>query len=138
MSFKKKFNELCLENGVNIKTVAENTQIQLQTLYKECELDIYPKLPILIKLCQYFNCSIEYLLEQSEDYGKCENYSTENFIKNYKEILNTNNTTHYKLAKELKIGRNRIYDWNNGQLPYAETLINIAKYFDIEIGDLLE
>ena len=138
LSFKKKFYELCQENGVEIKEVAEKTQIGLQTLYKGCELDVFPTLPILIKLCEYFNCSIDYILGQSDEYGKFGNYSAENFIKNYENLLQTHGTTHYQVAKTLKIGRNRLYDWESGQLPYAETLIILANYFDIEVSDLLE
>ena len=137
MKFREIFQDLCLEKGVTIKEVSKDTKIKLQKLYKLCENERYPTFKICILLCNYFNCSIDYFIGLSDSFEKKNIYDEKKFIINYKNLLKEHNLTHYTLSKKVGIDRNRIYDWENGKYPYIPTLITIAKYFNITLGELI-
>lgn len=136
-SFNDRFFDLCNDKDVNIIEVAKSTGIQEKTLYKICERNKYPSFEIVVLLCNYFDCSIDYLLGLTEAVEKDFVYTTSNFIKNYRKFLENNNISLYRMYKDKGIGLSRIYNWGEGNLPYVTTLITIAKYFNITVHDLI-
>ena len=137
MNFKKIFDELCTDKDVDMQEVAEATGIYLPTLYKLRETNNYPSFKIAVDLCNYFECFIDYFLGLGSRFEQCTKYTTDKFIQNYEKLLNEHKTSHFKISESLKIGRNRIYDWKKGHLPYLSTLITIANYFNITVEDLI-
>lgn len=135
--FKHIFEELCEEKGVKIKQVSTETNINERTLYKLCSRNVYPSFVIALKLCNYFNCSIDYFLGLSEIFEKDIVYSPNEFIKNYANLLSKKNKSLYRITKDTGIGLSRIYDWQNGNSPNLTTLVTLAKYFNITVDELI-
>ncbi len=137
-SFEKIILGLCDDKGVKLKEVAEEADVKLQTLYKIFEQDRYPTFEIAIKLCNYFDCSIDYLLGLTDRIEKDCVYIESNFIKNYQKILKDKHITLYQIKKDLGIGLGRIYDWKAGKYPYMSTLITLANYFKVSVDYLIK
>ena len=60
------------------------------------------------------------------------------FKKRLKEIRRDNHFTQKQLAEKLYVTETSIRDWENrGHQPSYETLCEIAKIFDVTVGQLL-
>ena len=90
-----------------------------------------------IKIADYFECSIDYLLglEETNDLKFSQ---TPPFDRTFGKLLEDKNLTRYQLNKHTKISNSRIDDWYHGRrLPSIDNLIILAKYFDCSIDTLL-
>ena len=137
MKFYEILTFLMEDKEISLKGLAEKTQISLSTLYGIMELKHLPTLKIAIELCNYFDCSIDYILGISDKIEKPTTYTTDKFVTNYKNLLVSRGVAHTKVCKDLNIGRSRFYDWQRGKLPYLSTIITLANYFKISVDELI-
>ena len=99
----------------------------------------YPSLKTLLKIANYLCVNVDYLLELS-DINDFKPYKLEqvNLNKNIVELINHLGKSQRKFSKELNISRANLLRWKNGINPNVQTLIEISKYFNIPIDDLLD
>lgn len=97
-----------------------------------------PYLDTLIKLADYLQCSVDYLLGRSDDcfhrtYKPCPPFSQrlEELRKKY------HYTSKYIYSRE-GISKSSYYGWRRGDnLPTLENLVALAKIFDCSIDELI-
>lgn len=58
------------------------------------------------------------------------------FWENFLNLCNKINKTPNAVVKELGISSGSITAWKNGRLPYDSTLLKIANYFGVTVGQL--
>ena len=99
----------------------------------------YPSLKTLLKIANYLCVNVDYLLELS-DINDFKPYKLEqvNLNKSIVELINNLGKSQRKFSKELNISRANLLRWKNGINPNVQTLIEISKYFNIPIDDLLD
>lgn len=99
----------------------------------------YPSLKTLLKIANYLCVNVDYLLELS-DINDFKPYKLEqvNLNKSIVELINNLGKSQRKFSKELNISRANLLRWKNGTNPNVQTLIEISKYFNIPIDDLLD
>ena len=99
----------------------------------------YPSLKTLLKIANYLCVNVDYLLELS-DINDFKPYKLEqvNLNKTIVELINNLGKSQRKFSKELNISRANLLRWKNGTNPNVQTLIEISKYFNIPIDDLLD
>ena len=99
----------------------------------------YPSLKTLLKIANYLCVNVDYLLELS-DINDFKPYKLEqvNLNKTIVELINNLGKSQRKFSKELNISRANLLRWKNGINPNVQTLIEISKYFNIPIDDLLD
>ena len=137
MQFVDNLKELMIENNIDTKTLSNKTGIKLSTLYFYFEYKTLPDIKNAIKLSEFFNCSIDYLLGLTDTIDVNNEHFSDKFIENYNYLLKSKNTTNYKVCNDLKLNRNSIYNWRKGQIPKTVNLIEIAKYFEVSIDFLV-
>ncbi|MBQ8444478.1 MAG: helix-turn-helix transcriptional regulator [Clostridia bacterium] len=137
MKFTEVLKDLMIENNIDIKELADKTNIKLGSLYFYFKHDSTPDVECAIKISEYFNCSINYLLGLSENNNLKIHPSNKTFIENYLYLLKINKTNNYKVCNILNINRNSIYNWKKGKTPKMINLIELAKYFDVSVDFLL-
>lgn len=137
MRFVEVLKDLMLESGIDIKQLAKQTDIRLGSLYFYFKNDTIPDVNCAIKLSEYFNCSINYLLGLSENKTSKIKFTNKPFIENYIFLLERYNTNNYKVCNSININRNSIYNWKKGKTPKMVNLVEIAKYFNTSIDFLL-
>ena len=132
-NFKNLLLDLLNEYGKTIKDLEENGVLGKNTFYIFDDGD--PSLQTLVKLANYFEISIDYMLDRSEsnNFKKLKI----NFSKNLDKLLAENKVSILKFCKDLKISRSNFYRWRNGTLPTLSKLILIADYFSISIDELV-
>lgn len=98
-----------------------------------------PSLPNIISIANYLEVSIDYILENTTE-NNFQRYNVEqkNIYKKLIEILKAENLSQLKFCKDLAISRTNFSRWNNGATPKLSTLIDIAKYLNCKIDELLD
>lgn len=138
--FQKRFVELSDELEITNRTeIAGTVGITYATFVKIYNYGIFPTVPILIKIADFFNVSIEYLIGNTESdyFVKSDGGST--FQTRLEELRQKNGiSTIYELSQRIHIHRNNIAQWiKKDYLPSIDDLSIIASLFDVSIDYLL-
>ena len=65
-NFAENLNDLILDNNLSVKTFSEKLGFNLSECYKYLRKEYLPCLANIIKIADYFECSIDYLLGLGE------------------------------------------------------------------------
>jgi len=100
--------------------------------------NVYPKLVNLLRMSNYFQCSIDYLLGLTDDKRMARTDAPSTFIVRANELAAKNNVSKYRIAKECGFDKGNFTKWTSkNMLPQTESLIAIAGYFDCTVEYLL-
>lgn len=132
-----RIKELISERGTDIKTLAENLGLNQNVVYRWLKHYTSIKLSNLIKLSDYFNCSIEYLSGRKGYEEFFTPKSAPPFAQSLKKILKQKNITVYKILKDTFISSAAFHKWFNGAEPQLDTLIILADYIGCTIDTLV-
>ncbi len=80
------FNDLLAENNLNRKQFAEKCEIPYTTVIGWTNLNRLPDYTALIKIADFFHCSIDYLVGRQSDF--CENGALMEVSKTEQDLLN--------------------------------------------------
>ena len=139
IEFQKRMKELIseLEYGTS-REVAERMGITYVIYSKAVNYAIIPKPIVLIRIADFFDISLEYLLGRTGDdyFDKAKTPKT--FTDRLEELRTAEKLTHYELSKKINFSRNYFSNWKKRNfLPSLENLISIAEYFKVSIDYLL-
>ena len=91
----------------------------------------------LMRLADFMNVSVDYVLGLKADKRIIRSGTTEKFSKRVKLLLG-DDVTSYRLAKECKIGSSAVSKWQSGdRLPQIEVLIKLSSLFGVTVDWLL-
>ncbi len=141
MIYKDKLNKLKNELNVNQETIARNLGIT-RGRYSHYETE-YELMPIkhLNTLCNYFNVSIDYLLDFSDTKiynNEINEIDTKKSGQRLKEFRKGNKLTQDKLSKILNVSRTTITEYERGtNLIATPFLYEICKKYNISADYLL-
>ena len=137
IKFTEIFTDLCEDkNQINLAKEIGINQSQISRYLQ----GTIPTISSVVKICDYFDCSIDYIsgLNEKKKYSLSQNgYNNKIFYEHYKNALNKNNLTHYQLAKKNIVCETSLRLWKTGRLPNFEVLYNIANYLNVSIDYLL-
>ncbi len=144
MAISKEFQDRFIEltgdfEAISKEKKAEAIGINRTTFCNAFNYGIIPKTPSLIKIADYFNISIEYLIAITDDEYFEKSKHPKSFLERLEELrIEHGIKTRYELAQEILIHRNNIAQWYKiNCLPLIDDLIIIAKYFNVSIDYLL-
>ena len=130
--FAEQLKTLRKINGLTQKELAENVGVQQGAINKWESKQTEPNIEKLVKLADYFDVSLDYLMG-----GKMKNI-TEEFSLCLKKIRMKRKLSQKQIAEELKISQQQYSKWEGGIItPNAETLVRLADYFDVSVDYLL-
>ena len=99
----------------------------------------YPSLSSLLKIANYLCVNVDYLLDLSDTNNfKPYKLEQENLNQTIVALINNLGKSQREFSKELDISRANLQRWKKGTSPNVQTLIEISKYFNVPIDDLLE
>ena len=128
--FKDILKELIDDNGKRITTVCKESRIPSALMYDYLNGFLYPSVQTLIKLANYFECSLDYMLNLTDikNHNKYVNINGNFslFLPRYFQLLKDNHTSHYLFAQEHRFGESIIRNWKKGSVPSLEKLRLIA------------
>ena len=104
--FVEIFNELLEENELNRKQFAERSSIPYTTVIGWTKLNRLPDYCALMKIADFFNCSIDFLVGRQDTYGNTFSSISaspmeQSLLKNFRKLDTTNKEIILKLTKSL-------------------------------------
>lgn len=136
--FADNITELMFDNKMDVKSFSNKLDIGLSECYRVLRKENLPTFRTIIKIADYFECSIDFLLGLSPHLSDYKLNYTPPFNIAFAQILNEYGITRYQLNKHTKIANSRIDDWYHGRrLPSLENIIKLSQYFDCSLDTLL-
>lgn len=144
MAISKNFQErfIDLSDDLDLKGKSKKAKIIgiSNTTYSNAyNYGIIPKTSSLIRIADYFNISIEYLIANTNDEHFEKSLQPVPFKVRLAELQKEKGiSTVYELSQRIHIHRNNIAQWNKlGCIPLIDDLIIIADFFKVSIDYLL-
>lgn len=136
--FQIRLTDLVEDCEVNKSALPNLIGIDYRSLSNALNYGIVPTPRILMRIADYFNVSIKYLLGTSDD----EYFSKAKFKSDFKTrfdlLCAEKKVTHYKVSKDLHFDNSYITRWfKKNYLPSLELLETISDYFKVSIDYLL-
>lgn len=136
--FKQRFLELIGDLDCKKSEIPKLLNIDYNVYTKITEFGIIPKPVVLIRIADYFNISVEYLLGRTNntDFFKAETETP--FLERYQVLKAENNLTDYAIAQKLHITTSYTTNWKNKKyMPSIINLIELSEVFKVSIDYLL-
>lgn len=136
--FKQRFLELIDELDCKKSEIPKLLNIDYNVYIKITEFGIIPKPVVLIRIADYFNISVEYLLGRTNNsyFFKSETVTT--FLERYQALKAEKNLTDYAIAQKLHITTSYTTNWKNKKyMPSIINLIDLSETFKVSIDYLL-
>lgn len=135
--FQERLQDLLVENELSRLQLSKKIGISFETLNGYFNKDFYPELSVAIKIADYFGCSLNYLMGLTEEFN-CVDKNNLSFVETIKKLMKENNLSIERLMKVLNMSEANYYRWkNNNNKPAMQSLIALAKYFDVSIDYLV-
>ncbi len=136
--FQNRITDLVEDCEVNKSALPNLIGVDYRSLSNALNYGIIPTPRILIRIADYFNISVKYLLGTSDDdYFKKAKVKSD-FKTRFDYLCKDKNVTHYKVSKDLHFDQSYITRWlNKNYLPSLELLELLSDYFKVSIDFLL-
>ena len=126
------------ENGLKSYKLAEKSGCNKTALNNWLYQRQLPSSKALIKLADYMNVSLDYMLGLSEEKYLIKSGTTERFGRRINALLSSAEVTAYRLAKECGVGTSAVSKWNDlKRLPSIETLIKLSEVLGVKVDYLV-
>lgn len=91
----------------------------------------------MIKLAQYFHCSIDFLMGRTEKLLDFKPQPCLPFYTRLREVMCEQRVSTYRLCKDLGISSCNFTNWKNGTDPFIQTVELLANYLEVSIDFLV-
>lgn len=135
--FQERLQDLLIENELSRLQLSKKIGISFETLNGYFNKNFYPELSVAIKIANYFDCSLQYLMGLTDEYKNVDKNEM-TFIETLKKLMKVNNLSIEKLMKSLNMSEANYYRWkNSNNKPAMQSLIALAKFFGVSIDYLI-
>lgn len=136
--FGERLSELMTENGnMNCRQLGENIEVSDETIRAWKKGIHYITLIPLIKLADYFKCSIEYLIGRSDDGTMIIPKKCPPFYQRLREVMKEKSKTSYMANNDEAIFYSNLTKWKKGISPNVAKVIAIADYLGVTVDYLI-
>ena len=138
-NFAEKLEELMFDNQTSPTQLAEALGVPKTTVYRYLKKAHAPKLDILVKIANIFECTTDYLLGlEAENSATHFNTQLPLFRERFPLLLKENEVTKYRLCKDLEFTESEVYFWQNGKRsPSVESVVLLAEYLGCSVDFVL-
>lgn len=134
---RERLNELIEYSGKTEKELSKALGTSCGVISKWRRGDIDPKLRSVIKLADFFECSLEYMCGKTEYDTYYERKDVERFGERLPKVLKACNKTAYRLIKDTRITSAQYAHWRKGIEPLLSSAEEIAEYLGITLDYLV-
>lgn len=136
--FISRLKDLMDEKGLSVNKLAKAIQCDNQAIARWLAGQYYPRHYILIKMAEYFYCSVDFLLGLTNDESFSKSKKSSDFLTQFIKRRNLLNLTDYQIAKQIDIEQSTISKWLiRKQIPETNTLINLSAVLECSVDFLL-
>ena len=137
--FHERLAGLIIESETSVQELSEKYGFSLSALYKWLRGVCYPSFDNLVLLADNFGCSADYLLGLKDDEVEyTANEQRQPFDVLFSDLLKEKNVSEYRLVKQTGLARSKVDEWRKAAaLPSVESLVLVAKFFDVTVDRLV-
>ncbi len=137
ITFSELVKNILAEQNKSTENLFIDNVISKNTFYKYKQR--YPSLNSVIKIANYLKVSIDYLfnLKDENDFSGNYSFDSEIFYHNLSTFIKNKNISFRKFCRDLNYSPDNILRWKKGVVPSVANLLEIAKYLNCYIDDLL-
>ena len=138
--FQIRFKELIDELGLKNKTeIVKQIGITYATFSKAYNYGIFPTVPILVRIADFFDVSVDYLVGNTENEQYVRSDAPKKFTERLEKLKASKGiSTTYELAQRVHIHRNNIAQWiKHDYIPSIDDLALLADFFGVTLDYLL-
>ncbi len=136
--FRNRLIELLQEDGGKKKDIAKKMKVDFRSLSNAYNFGIIPKPSTLMKMADYFNVSIDFLLGRSDNDAFFKSDNPVGFYARYSLLRDLRNLKDGQIATELHFDRTLCYKWKSkNHIPTLEILDLLCDYFNVSLDYLL-
>ena len=133
-NFKERLSELIFDAGLTIPTLAEAMGCNRSTLNRFMKGSRTPSVEFLIKLGDFFHCSVDYLIGLEDETYTTSFLTPPPFSKRILELCEIFHATRYAIQHKTQISMASIYTWEKSpRYPAIESLVRLAEFFDCSV-----
>jgi transcriptional regulator with XRE-family HTH domain len=136
-NFKERLNDLMVEEQIKSDQLGKAIGVSGQTIRAWCDDSQSILLSNIIKLADYFHCSIDYLVGISDSTAEYAAKQYPPFYDRLRKVMEEKGNTRYRMTKESKIKDSYFTTWKSGSDPHILSVIEVAKYLDVTIDYLI-
>lgn len=136
--FKQRFSELIEDLDCKKSEIPKLLNIDYNVFIKITEFGIIPKPVILMRITDYFDVSVDFLLGKTNSSYFMKTEEQKTFLSRYQELKAEKNLTDYAIAQKLHIATSYTTNWKNkNYIPSINNLIMLSEIFKVSIDYLL-
>ena len=126
--FSDRLKELLILNNDTVKTISEKSGIKCSVFYEYLNGKRVPYLANAVKICDCYECSLDYLFGFEDNYKKAKRTTVSPVCERLKYAIDNSGKSRYLLSKETKFDHSDIWQWYHGKrTPSLITLVTFAK-----------
>ncbi len=138
LSFQKRFKSLLEDSDYSRSEIAKLIPLSQSTLSNALTYGIIPSTKTLIKIADFFDISINFLLGKTDIEDFYKSSSPASFLSRFESLCSEKEVTHYKVAADCLFDKSNISRWiSKGFLPELEILELLCDYFNVSPDYLL-
>ena len=138
LSFQKRFNSILEESDYSRSEIAKLIPLSQSTLSNALTYGIIPSTKTLVKIADFFDISISFLLGKTDTEDFYKSSSPASFLSRFENLCSEKEVTHYKVAADCLFDKSNISRWiSKGFLPELEILELLCDYFNVSPDYLL-
>ena len=138
LSFQKRFKSLVEDSDYKRSELAKLIPLSQSTLSNALTYGIIPSTKTLMKIADFFDISINFLLGKTDIEDFYKSSSPASFLPRFESLCSEKEVTHYKVAADCLFDKSNISRWiSKGFLPELEILELLCDYFNVSPDYLL-
>ena len=130
-------NDYIANEEISLNAFSIRVGVSGNALVNWTKMKYFPTIEYSIKIANYFNCSLDYLFGLSEFQNNDIESPNASFLETLNSLLRDHHMTLYSLSKVTGITQSSMSKWRNGNIPKTETIITLAKYFNVSMDYLV-
>lgn len=134
----ERLKDLIDEAELNISSLAERTGISASVISRILSRERMPSCKTLIIIADFFCCSTDYLVGNTESWNKTTFKKCPPFNEQLDFLLNYFKISKYKLEKDSGLKEETVNRWHKGKYdPTIEHILELAKFFCCSVDFIL-
>lgn len=138
VQFQERVKTLIEEQDLNKNDFAKAAGVNKEIITRATVYGIIPSVKSLIKLADYLELPLSYLLGESDEKDFYPTKQPTTFYERLKELTEEEGIKYSTLSNTMTFAKNSIYEWiRTNSLPSLDYLKELASHFEVSIDYLL-
>lgn len=136
--FAEILESLMLEKELNASKLSKEVGINVSSISRYLRSERAPTVENIVKLADFFECSVEFLLGRETTQYKRSYFARPPFAEQLKVVKERYNCTWQYFYQTENISASRFYEWKNGKhSPSLDCVVTLADRFECTVDFIL-